>query len=127
MIEGLFNQTTYVAMKKMLDVNELRHRAIASNLANIETPGYKRMDVAPNFAASLSEAVGAGASPEAIEQLKPELARDPHAVAVRADGNSVQMENELLQLSRNFVEHQLESQMVTGSMLRLRLAITGKG
>ncbi len=126
MIDGLFNQPTYVAVKKMLDANELRHRAIASNLANIETPGYKRMDIAPSFAARLNEAVGAGATPESIDQLKPELMRDPHAVAVRADGNSVQMENELLQLSRNFVEHQLESQLLTGSMLRLRLAITGK-
>lgn len=125
MIEGLFTQPTYVAVKKMLDVSELRHHAIASNLANIETPGYKRMDIAPGFAARLNDALKAGA-PERIDQLSPELARDSKAVATRGDGNTVQMENELLQLNRNFVEHQLETQLVTGAMLRLRLAITGK-
>jgi len=43
MIDGLFNQTNYVAAKKMLDATALRHEAIASNLANLETPRYKRV------------------------------------------------------------------------------------
>jgi flagellar basal-body rod protein FlgB len=45
MISALFSQPNYVGAKKMLDATVLRHEAIASNLANIETPNYKRMDV----------------------------------------------------------------------------------
>jgi len=125
MIEGLFSQPNYVAAKKLLDVTELRHEAIASNLANVETPHYRRIDVAPNFATQLSQAV-ATRDPQRIARLEPELARDMTAVSTRKDGNTVQLESELLRMNRNFLEHQLETQLVTGSMLRLRLAITGK-
>lgn len=125
MIDGLFNQTTYVAAKKMLDATALRQEAIASNLANLETPRYKRVDVAPTFAAELQQAV---ASKDAgrIAGVQPEIAVDPSAVPQRKDGNTVQLETELLKLNQNFMEHQLETQLVTGALLKLRMAITGR-
>jgi flagellar basal-body rod protein FlgB len=125
MIEGLFTQPNYVAAKKLLDVSELRHQAIASNLAHLETPNYKRIDVAPNFAAQLSEAVESR-NARRIDRLEPRLAVDSTAVGSRKDGNTVQLESELMRLNRNYLEHHLETQLVSGSMLRLRLAITGK-
>jgi len=125
MIEGLFNQTSYVAAKKMLDVTALRHEAIASNLANLETPHYKRVDLAPSFAAELRQAL-ASPDPERLADLQPQLAVDPAAVATRKDGNTVQLETELLKLNQTFLEHQLETQLVSGTMLKLRLAITGR-
>jgi flagellar basal-body rod protein FlgB len=125
MIEGLFNQTNYVAAKKMLDVTAMRHEAIASNLAHIETPHYKRLDVAPNFATELRQAV-ASKDVGQIHSVNPRLAVDSTAVASRKDGNTVQLETELLKLNKNHVEHQLETQLVTGTMLKLRLAITGR-
>ena len=125
MIEGLFNQTNYVAAKKMLDVTAMRHEAIASNLAHIETPNYKRLDVAPNFATELQQAVTAK-SIDQIHAVSPRLAVDATAVASRKDGNTVQLESELLKLNKNYIEHQLETQLVTGAMLKLRLAITGR-
>src|SRR5206468_11460563 len=125
MIEGLFNQTNYVAAKKMLDVTALRHEAIASNLANLETPHYKRVDVAPAFASELRQAL-ASQNPESVASLQPQLALDPAAIAARKDGNNVQLENELLKLNQNFLEHQLETQLVSGVMMKLRLAITGR-
>lgn len=125
MIEGLFNQTNYVAAKKLLDVTAMRHEAIASNLAHIETPNYKRLDVAPSFATELQQAVGAK-SLDQIRAVSPRLAVDSTAVASRKDGNTVQLETELLKLNKNYIEHQLETQLITGSMLKLRLAITGR-
>lgn len=125
MIEGLFNQTNYVAAKKLLDVTAMRQEAIASNLAHIETPNYKRLDVAPNFASELQQAVGAKSLGQ-IQAVRPRLAVDSMAVASRKDGNTVQLESELLKLNQNFIEHQLETQMITGTMLKLRLAITGR-
>ena len=123
MIEGLFNQTNYVAAKKMLDVTALRHEAIASNLANVETPHYKRIDIAPSFAAELSQAV-ASRDPSRIGEVQPQLAVDPTAISGRKDGNTVQLESELMKLNQNFLEHHLETQLVSGAMMKLRLAIT---
>ena len=75
MIDALFNQPTYVAAKKMLDATVLRQEAIASNLANLETPNYKRLDVAPSFEAQLSQAVKSGDAAQ-IASLQPKLAVD---------------------------------------------------
>src|SRR5262245_11111102 len=118
MIEVLFNQSNYVASKKMLDASVLRHEAIASNLANLETPGYKRLDLAPSFHAELQQAISTQ-EPSLIGSLQPRLDADPNAIASTRDGNTVQLESELTQLNRNFLEHALETQLITGSLLRL--------
>lgn len=125
MIDGLFQQNNYVATKKMLDATVLRHEAIASNLANVERPGYKRIDVAPNFATAMQQAM-AGGDMSRVENLKPQLAIDSKAVSSTLDGNTVQLENELLKLNQNGLEHTLETQLVSSSLLRLRMAITGR-
>jgi flagellar basal-body rod protein FlgB len=125
MIDALFSQTNYVATKKMLDLTALRHEAISSNIANLETPGYKRLDVAASFNDELSRAVATG-DPAAISKLQPKMALDPAAAAVGRDGNNVQLENELLELNQNSVAHTVETQLVSGNLLKLRLAITGK-
>jgi flagellar basal-body rod protein FlgB len=126
MIDALFSDANYVAAKKMLDVSVLRHQAIASNLANVETPNYKRMDVSSSFESQLRQAV-AGQNPQDIATLQPSLAVDNTSVSGRSDGNTVQLETEILKMNENTVENMMETQMVSGSLSRMRLAITGKG
>lgn len=125
MIAALFNQPNYLAAKKLLDATALRHEAIASNLANIETPRYQRIDVAPSFQSELKKAL-ATQSPEQIQRTQVTLQIDPKAVAHGLDGNTVQLENELLQLNQNSLAHTAEVQLITNSLQRLRLAITGR-
>jgi flagellar basal-body rod protein FlgB len=126
MIDALFTDSDYVTAKKMLDVSLLRHEAIASNLANLETPNYKRLDVAPSFESQLRQAVANG-NAEDISNLQPQLAVDATAITGRSDGNTVQLETEMVKLDQNTVENTLETQLVTEKLARLRLAITGKG
>jgi flagellar basal-body rod protein FlgB len=125
MIAALFNQPSYLAAKKALDATALRQEAIASNIANLETPGYQRLDLAPAFQTNLERACAAGDSQQ-IAGLQPTLAPDPTAVASGRDGNTVHLENELMQLNRNGVTHTLETQLVSNMLARMRLAITGK-
>ena len=125
MITALFNQPSYLAVKKMLDATVLRQQAIASNIANAETPNYKRLEVAPSFQTELRQALAAR-SPNQVAALQPRLQVDSTAVARKLDGNTVQLESELAQLGRNYVEHSLETQLVTGQLMRLRTAITGR-
>ncbi|GDY21615.1 hypothetical protein LBMAG56_29620 [Verrucomicrobiota bacterium] len=124
MIDALFNQNGYLAAKKMLDATAVRQDAIASNIANVETPGYKRLDLAPTFEAQLQQAVNGGDANQ-LRSLQPRLAQDAKALSNRLDGNTVQLETELLHQNQNFVAHSLETQLITGSLLKLRLAITG--
>jgi flagellar basal-body rod protein FlgB len=125
MIEALFNQPNYLAAKKTLDAVELRQHAIANNIANLETPGYKRVDLAPTFQAELERACTAG-DPQQLSSLKPTLATDATAVSNSPDGNTVNLEKELMQMNQNAMTHSLETQMVSGMLARMRLAITGK-
>ena len=124
MIDALFNQPNYVATKKMLDVTVLRQEAISSNLSNLETPNYKRVDVAPSFEAQLSRAVKNG-DPNQISTLQPRLAVDTSAISGRSDGNTVSLEDELLKLNQNTFENAMESQLISTSLAKMRLAITG--
>ncbi len=125
MIDALFSQPNYLGAKKLLDVTVLRHEAIASNLGNVETPNYKRVDVAPGFEISLRQALVARDLAR-WASVQPQLAVDTQAIAQRQDGNTVQLESELVRLNQNTVAHTLHSQLITGALLRLRLAITGR-
>jgi flagellar basal-body rod protein FlgB len=126
MIQSLFNQSNYVVTKKLLDATVMRHQAIAGNLANVETPNYKRLDVSPSFQAQLVNAVKAGDSSRIASVAAPSLTEDPTAVASNRDGNSVNLEQEMLAMNENSLAHTLEAQLITGSMLKLRMAITGR-
>lgn len=125
MISALFNDSSYVTAKKMLDVSVLRQEAIASNLANVETPNYKRLDVASTFESQLQSAINSG-NPSVIATMQPELAVDTSAVSGRADGNTVQLESEMLRLNENTVENAVETELVNQSMAKMRMAVTGK-
>jgi flagellar basal-body rod protein FlgB len=125
MIDALFNQTNYVAAKSMLDATVLRQQAIASNIANVETPGYQRLQVAKSFEAEFERAIGSK-DLDSLRGLQPKLEVDQTAVASKRDGNTVRIEDELLALSTNHMEHSLETQLVSGVLLKIRMAITGK-
>lgn len=125
MIDALFSQSNYLAAKKMLDASVMRHEAIASNLANVETPNYKRLDVSPSFESQLSQAVASN-DPDQIAAAKPALSVDTSAVSGRSDGNTVLLETEMMKLNQNMVEHTLETQLVSNSLMKMRIAITGK-
>jgi flagellar basal-body rod protein FlgB len=125
MIDALFNEPSYLAMKKTLDAVALRHEAIASNIANLETPSYKRVDLAPSFQTELERACTSG-DPRQIASLKPTLAPDFNAVPQSRDGNTVNLEHEFMQLTQNTLAHTVETQLVAGMLTRLKLAITGK-
>ncbi len=72
----------YGLMKMGLDATELRSRTIANNIANINTPNYKRRYV--TFEESLKNE---------ISNAKIEVKIDKDSI-VREDGNNVDLESE---------------------------------
>jgi flagellar basal-body rod protein FlgB len=125
MIDPIFQSDTYQLARKLLDATSLRQEAIASNIANVETPGYRRLDIAPDFATELRARVTTGARPETLSTLQPHLTEDQHARSVRPDGNSVEIERELLEMNRNSVDYEYLSDLVSYNIKQLRTAITG--
>lgn len=125
MIDPVFQTDNYQLARKLLDASVLRQEAIATNIANAETPGFRRLDIAPDFATQLKARVAAGDFAETAESLQPQLAEDQTARSVRPDGNSVEMERELVAMDRNSVEFDYLSQVVTYNLKQLKMAITG--
>jgi flagellar basal-body rod protein FlgB len=125
MIDALFNQPNYVAAKRVLDVTAMRMEAVSSNLANIETPGYRRVELPASFEAQLRQAIGEGQAQQ-VAQLRPYLVADPNAVALRPDGNTVDLETEMVNMYRASMEHAVETHLITGALMKMRLAITGR-
>jgi len=127
MIDPIFQSENYLLSRKLLDGVALRQEAIAANIANAETPGYRRLDLAPNFAEQLKASMATGDLAQKGSTLNPTLAEDTHARALRPDGNNVEIEKELLEMNRNSIDHEFLTQVITNNIKQLKLAITGRG
>jgi len=80
-----------------LRAEALRQQAIANNVANLQTPGYRRLDV--DFKRLLAKALESGGEFD-IEELEPEVYQ-PKNTAVKPNGNDVNLENEVGELVKN--------------------------
>ena len=124
MIQGIGTSLNMSIAQRSLDACVLRQEALASNIANVETPGYKRMDVAKDFADRLKTAVQRSGAKNALPA--PRLVEDSQARALRADGNTIDLENELLQMNKNQVEHEYLTSLIGSNFKSLKTDITGR-
>jgi flagellar basal-body rod protein FlgB len=111
--------TTQLALQRAMAGTSLRGQALAQNMANANTPGYKRVDV--DFHASLAKALGAGDPRSAALSIQ----RDSTAT-VRADGNSVDVDLEIASLQENSLENQALTSIARARIQMLKTAITGQ-
>lgn len=126
MTDPIFQSQNYHLARKLLDAAALRQEAIASNIANSETPGYRRLEVSNDFAEQLKSRVRAGDFVATRDSVRPTLVQDASARSVRPDGNSVEIERELLAMNKNAVEYEFLSEIVSGNIKQLKMAITGR-
>jgi len=104
-----------------------RHEAIASNIANVNTPQYRRKDV--DFLAVLRREFGRrDGSSSARLQRAASSDTTPGALGaafpMRVDGNTVDVEFEMSQLSGNALYFSAVSRQLQSNLARLRTAIT---
>ena len=126
MVDPIFQSDNYQIARKLLDAAVLRQDAIASNIANAETPGYKRLDIASDFATQLRSRVESGGSSADVDSLQPTLAKDLHTRSTRPDGNNVETDGELLAMNKNTVEYDYLTEVVSYNLKQLKMAITGQ-
>jgi flagellar basal-body rod protein FlgB len=103
---------------RLLAATELRARVVSGNLANLNTPGYKRREV--NFEDLLRSALDRGAS---VEKVEAEVETDATSPA-RPDGNNVSLELELNSLRENRLLYETYAAILEGRMDLQRLAVT---
>ncbi|MFA5257213.1 MAG: flagellar basal body rod protein FlgB [Opitutales bacterium] len=126
MIEGIFTNDNYMLARKTLDYNNMRHEALAANLASVEVPGYKRMDVsASDFQAQLGKALQSG-NKNAMDSVTPQISMDLTAVSSRRDGNNVEMDKELMEINSNALEYEYVTRYINHDYQMIRSAISGQ-
>lgn len=133
--------TEHIAiLERALGASGLRQQALAQNLANVNTPGYKALRV--TFEDALASALAAREGREARLRLVttdprhipspapagpgdvvPAVWRDPSHSA-RADGNNVDLEGEMARVAANQLWYWALSRLVGDEFGRLRLAVT---
>lgn len=94
-------------LDKAADASWLRNEAIGNNIANVDTPGYKREDV--TFQTELKKAL-TFSSYESMDakvknlrtsELTPRTYKDYNGFSYRLDGNNVDIDTEQAMLAKN--------------------------
>ena len=91
-------------LDKAADASWMRQEAISNNIANVNTPGYKRQDVA--FEDSLQEAISNSryrSTDEKVANLSSYT--DSSGFSYRLDGNNVDIDTENAALARNQLKY----------------------
>lgn len=99
-------------LDKAADASWLRNEAISNNIANVDTPGYKRQDVA--FESVLQKALGnnryqstdSKVAEAKTKNLSVRTFTDYSSFSYRLDGNNVDIENENVMLAENQLKYQ---------------------
>lgn len=94
-----------------MDLLSARQKLVASNIANIDTPGYKTRDI--DFQFEFLSALK-GAAPNVV---------DVPGLVVKNDGNNVSLDREARLLSENALRFTLASNLMHGQLQGIRTAI----
>ena len=105
---------------RLINAADMRQRVISHNLSNVNTPNYQRLDV--DFESQLAAELGQ--SNKVTDATQPVIYQTPGLVA-RADGNNVDMDQEIGQMNKNALLQQAYLQLLGTELNQMRLAIEG--
>lgn len=139
MIDRLLSTEMMDLVQRSLDASALSHKVIANNIANVDTPGFKRAEVV--FSDKLKRALearqNAGDSlelartdarhlsledAEDVDSVRPEVVTDITS-SLRNDGNNVDIDHEVSLLSQNTVWYQTLAQITKSQFTDLMSAV----
>ena len=108
---GMTLDQTGLQLGHLLSYLSQRQEVIASNIANVDTPGYQTRDLHPpsDFASALDEAAS--------------TILDSPSLPSRNDGNNVSIDREARLLAENTLKFNVATQMLRSELKTLRSAI----
>lgn len=110
-LDGLF-EPQLGKYQKALTLTSERHSVLTNNLANLNTPGYKRKDV--DFNVPMDD--GPGLKSDRLKKWRQGFDSNgtttSSGASVRVDGNSVDLEQEVFSIAETEMRYQIVSDMV---------------
>ena len=131
-------------LEQMVKFTEARHGVLAGNLANLDTPGYRAVDLSPEeFQSRLKDALESRDRAQSSRAPYPnaygdaqlqathrEVATDMEAVGdsvkgmLRHDLNNTSLEEQVSDIAKNQAQHNMALSLMTAQFRLLRAAIT---
>lgn len=130
MIQNLFGKSSI--MEKSLNAAWLRNDVIAQNIANDDTPMYKRKDVAfedvlnasvNKLEAKVTNKKHIPFNTSNIDNIQPQITESNSDVSMRIDGNNVDIDNEMASLAKNTIKYNTLVQLINGSYSKIKNVI----
>ncbi len=100
----------------------LRQKAIANNIANLETPGYRRIDV--KFEELLARCLRSSKEFD-LSEVEAQIYR-PKQTPVKSNGNDVNWEAEVGQMIKNTLRHKAYIRLLSKKYNQIELAMSVK-
>lgn len=120
-MSGILFDHTIDGLARVLSLRQQQHEVLVSNLANIETPGYRARDL--DFREALKDAFAAREDADrAVPSAR--VVEDTTAPA-RADGNTVDLDLQMARLSANAGAYTTLARLLGKEIEHLREAIEG--
>ncbi|MEX0715950.1 MAG: hypothetical protein WD066_05155 [Planctomycetaceae bacterium] len=125
MLSSLFDSTTLPLLEQAARFGERRQEVLAGNIANIDTPEYRRRDLPVEaFRTALKEAVSArdASGGKANSAFPDELFRaiePPPARMTFQDGNDRGIEHEVMEMTKNTMMQSFAVEMMAAQLSML--------
>jgi flagellar basal-body rod protein FlgB len=113
--------TTLVGLQQAMSGASLRQQVLANNIANANTPNFKRSDV--DFQGVLAQAFGNNPTPQSLSRVNFQPDIQSSGGSMQTDGNNVDIDTEMSDLSQNSLDYQSLSAVMTTRLQILRTAI----
>lgn len=126
------NSALLNVMSKSLDAYYLRNEVISNNIANVDTPNYKRKDVkfeeflkAELDNANRTSNIGNSnrTSTSGINGIRPEIYEQETDSMYRIDGCNVDIDNEMSELVKNQMRYSVVLSQVNKQFTAMRTAM----
>ncbi|PKK91389.1 MAG: flagellar basal body rod protein FlgB [Candidatus Wallbacteria bacterium HGW-Wallbacteria-1] len=137
MLTRMTSNNNILAIEKGLQGSDLRSRLIANNIANVNTPGFKRSDVSftteisrilsgDNFCGKISSCRHIPIGARELSEFTPEPQLEDE-YSYRNDDNNVDMDVEIAQLTKNSLYYQALTKQAQGYFQNLSNVISRAG
>ncbi|HEY8966583.1 MAG TPA: flagellar basal body rod protein FlgB [Candidatus Methylacidiphilales bacterium] len=124
----IFSDPTMSSLKLSLQAASARQVALASNIVNSNTPGYKRVDLTNGFQADFTNALKQLDQGTALSDISaPKPASDVADLQnpARFDGNTVNLDQEMTEMMKNSTNYDFAARMLSLKYTMLKDAIAG--
>lgn len=111
----------FTLIGKMMSMHSARNRVIAQNVANANTPNYRRRTF--NFESALHNAMEGGTAQD-YKGIRGWVDR-PNNTPVRNNGNNVDIDMEMMALNENAATYQIYTQLYNKKSQNIKNAIRG--